>query len=142
VNVLVDTSVWSLAFRRKRDVLSVSETAIVAELGELIAEGRARILGVVRQESLSGIREATQFEKIRGALRAFEDEALSEEDYERAARCGNRCRSRGIAVSTTDMLLCAVAESREYAIFSTDPDLNNYGAAIPVKLHAMRKTSR
>jgi hypothetical protein len=37
VKVLVDTSVWSLALRRKSEALSAAEKLIVAELTELIA---------------------------------------------------------------------------------------------------------
>jgi hypothetical protein len=62
VNVLIDTSVWSLAFRRKSQSLSAREKLLVQELSEIISEGRARILGLVRQELLSGIKTAEQYE--------------------------------------------------------------------------------
>jgi predicted nucleic acid-binding protein len=137
VNVLVDTSVWSLALRRSRERLNPAETAIVQKLSQLVREGRARILGVVRQELLSGIRDSAQFDKIRNALRPFRDEELGEEDYEAAAQRSNRCRNRGIAASSTDMLICAVAELRGFEIFSTDPDFKNYTRAVPVKLHVI-----
>jgi predicted nucleic acid-binding protein len=142
VNVLVDTSVWSLALRRGRGKLNPTEIDIVKDLSQLVLEGRARIVGVVRQELLSGIRDLAHFDRIRQALRSFPDEILREEDYEVAAMSSNRCRSRGIATSPTDMLICAVAESRDYEIFSTDTDFKNYSAAILVKLHSISKTGR
>ena len=55
MNVLVDTSVWSLALRRKRETLGDNERVLVRELSELIREGRAKVVGLVRQELLSGI---------------------------------------------------------------------------------------
>ena len=55
MNILVDTSVWSLALRRKTESLNATERFLVAELSELIREGRARLVGLVRQELLSGI---------------------------------------------------------------------------------------
>jgi hypothetical protein len=50
-----DTSVWSLALRRKNESLSTNERFLVTELSELIREGRARMIGLVRQELLSGV---------------------------------------------------------------------------------------
>jgi hypothetical protein len=67
VNVLVDTSIWSLALRRKAQDLNPAERAAVAELTNLIREGRARIIGLVRQELLSGIKTTSQYEKLRSA---------------------------------------------------------------------------
>ena len=71
MNVLVDTSVWSLALRRKPEDLGSAEKAIVAELRELIREGRARSFGLVRQELLSGIKTGEQFDKLKNVLRSF-----------------------------------------------------------------------
>ena len=49
--VIVDTSVWSLALRRKQP----ASDAINAELARLIDEGEALIAGLIRQELLSGV---------------------------------------------------------------------------------------
>ena len=54
---LVDTCIWSLALRRRSKELTPSESALREELPELIEEGRVRLLGPIRQEILSGIRE-------------------------------------------------------------------------------------
>jgi predicted nucleic acid-binding protein len=139
VNALVDTSVWSLALRRRARDLSVAEQAAVAELGELIREGRARMIGLVRQELLSGIRTQAQFEKLRGILRSFDDEPVDTSDYEAAAEASNKCRSRGVAVSVSDMLICAISLSRGWSIFTTDPDFRNYAKVLGMNLHAPRK---
>lgn len=56
MNVLVDTSVWSLALRRKAHDLDTAERLRVEALGELIREGRAKLIGLVRQELLSGVK--------------------------------------------------------------------------------------
>jgi predicted nucleic acid-binding protein len=139
VNVLVDTSVWSLALRRKVGNLNTEEAAIVAELSHLIREGRVRIIGLVRQELLSGIKSAGQYEKLRNTLRAFPDEQTVTTDYEAAASAGNKCRSGGVAVTATDMLICAVAQARAWSVFSTDPDFQNYARVLAIKLHTPRK---
>jgi len=139
VNVLVDTSVWSLALRRRPHDLSTTEKATVDELAELIDEGRARIIGLVRQELLSGIKAPGQFDKLRAILRSFPNEPLETADYEVSAAAANECTSSGLAVSVSDMLICSVAHSRGWAIFSTDPDFKRYAAVLSLKSHAVRK---
>ena len=78
--VLVDTPVWSLALRRRPEHLGGSEQGLANVLAELIHEGRAQIVGPIRQELLSGIREEAQFKKIRDYLRAFREPSLEAED--------------------------------------------------------------
>jgi predicted nucleic acid-binding protein len=138
MNVLVDTSVWSLALRRKKGSLSANEKLLVIELAELIREGRARIVGLIRQELLSGIKTAEQYEKLKLYLRAFPDEAIDTMDYEDAAKASNRCRAKGVVVSVVDMLLCVVGMKREWAIFTTDPDFSNHAKVFPFSIHAPR----
>ena len=139
MNVLVDTSVWSLAFRRKPGDLNPQEKSIVAELSELIVEGRPRIIGLIRQELLSGIKSATQYESLRLMLRAFPDEAIQTPDHEAAAKASNECRSKGVVVSLVDVLICSIAISRGWSIYSTDPDFKNYDAILPIALHSARR---
>ncbi len=139
MNTLIDTSVWSLALRRKPQDLSASERSVVTELTEVIQEGRGRIIGPVRQELLSGIKNLAQFDKLRLTLRAFPDERIDTSDYESAARAGNDCRSKGIVVSTVDILICAVALARQWSIFTMDPDFRNYARVLPIKIHSSRR---
>jgi predicted nucleic acid-binding protein len=133
--VLVDTSVWSLALRRKPGDLNARERKLSIGLAELIREGRAQIVGVIRQELLSGIREAERFEKLRDYLRAFDEPLLEIADYEAAAEAHNRCRSRGIAGSAIDFLICAVALRREWQVFTADSDFEAYRKVLAVRLY-------
>jgi predicted nucleic acid-binding protein len=80
------------------------------------------MLGTTRQEVLSGIREESQFQRIRVHLRSFEDVMLVADDYEEAARMSNQCKRSGIASSAADMLICAVSNRRRWQILSTDRD--------------------
>ncbi len=134
--VLVDTPVWSLALRRRPEHLSGSEQGLVNVLTEMIREGRAQMVGPIRQELLSGIREEAQFRKIRDYLRAFREPSLEAEDYEDAARMSNQCRSRGIAGSPVDFLICAAAHRRNWTVLTTDRDFQNYASVLPVRLHS------
>ncbi len=138
MNVLVDTPVWSLAFRRRAARLSPAEETLREELGELIREGRAELVGPVRQEILSGIRDEMQFQLLRERLRAFPDPQIELEDYEHAARGGNLCRAKGIAGSATDFLITAVAVRRGWPVFTTDADFRLYSKVLPVRLYQPR----
>ncbi len=138
MNTLVDTSVWSLLLRRKPQALNAQERAIVAEIEELIREGRAQIIGIIRQELLSGLKTPQQYEKLRAALRAFSDEPVDTTDHEDAAKAANDCRARGVTCSPVDALICQIALARQWAIFTTDPDFTNYARVIPLKLHIPR----
>jgi len=138
VNVLVDTSVWSLALRRRSSQLSTAESTAVSELAELIREERVRLIGIVRQEVLSGIKETAQFERLRSTLRAYEDETLSTDDFEAAAKASNDCRARGLLSSAVDILICSTAIRRKWLIFTTDPDFRRYANVISIRLHRPR----
>ncbi len=134
MNVLVDTSVWSLALRRPTS----ESRGATAELVELIREGRVAMIGAIRQEILSGIRAAEQYRKLRDRLRAFEDVTLDELDYEEAATCFNRCRAKGLQGSNTDFLMCAVSLRRKLAILTTDKDFGGFAKILNLELHQVR----
>jgi predicted nucleic acid-binding protein len=137
--VLVDTPVWSLALRRCPEHLSGLERNLTKTFAELIREGRAQLLGPIRQELLSGIREDAQFKKLRAYLRAFDEPALEVADYEEAARMNNQCRTRGIAGSAIDFLICAAAHRRGWVIFTTDQDFQNYAPVLGLRLYSAAK---
>jgi predicted nucleic acid-binding protein len=123
--------------RRTPRSLNGRERLLVRELAELVRDGRAGIIGLIRQELLSGIKTPPQFEELRKALGAFRDEPVDTADHEAAAKASNDCRAKGIAVSVVDMLICAVARRRGMAIFTTDRDFENYARALTLKLHSL-----
>lgn len=133
MSVIVDTCVWSLALRRGDN----EQAPEVAALRELIRERRVHIIGPIRQEILSGIRDQRQFERLRAHLAAFPDIPLDTDDYVEAARCSNRCRSEGIQGSGTDFLICAAALRRNLAVFTTDVDFDRYSEVVGVVLHRL-----
>lgn len=132
--VLVDTSVWSLALRRQQP----QNDSVVAELQRLILAEEVQMIGPIRQELLSGIREQAQFEKLRDHLRAFPDLSLAAPDFEQAADFFNIARSHGIQGSNTDFLICAVAANYDMPILTTDNDFELYQTQLPIKLHQWR----
>ena len=131
MSVIVDTSVWSLALRRKTRTES---SEIIEQLSDLITNDQVVIIGAIRQEILSGVRHVEQFQKLRSYLGAFPDLTLNHNDYELAAEFFNTCRRNGVQGSNTDFLICAVAHRRRYSIFTTDKDFENFKAHIPIEL--------
>ena len=135
MNVLIDTTVWSLALRRRPEKLSPTEQDLVVEWENLATSGHAILMGPIRQEILSGIREETAFTSLQVRLSAFRSLEVLPDDYDQAARFFNVCRSRGIAGTSIDMLICAVAFRYEASIFTTDPDFPLYSRQVPIRLH-------
>jgi predicted nucleic acid-binding protein len=134
MKVLVDTCIWSLALRRTRD----ANSPCVSELRELLNELRVQMIGPIRQELLSGIRDPAQFKKLRDHLRSFPDLTLSSADHECAADFFNVCRRQGIQGSNTDFLICALSHRHSLPIFTTDGDFELFQKHLPIALHRPR----
>ena len=132
MKVLVDTSIWSLALRRGTG----RGSDLVKELRSLIGDNRVQMIGPIRQEILSGIRDEGQFRTLEAHLSAFPDLPVTSADYVTAARFFNLCRKKGIQGSNTDFLICAVAVRYRLAIFTTDKDFTRYAKHLPIVLHA------
>jgi len=125
MKLLADTSVWSLALRRKSaSSLNHEERHKVAIFTEAIAKGQVAMFGPIRQELLSGIREIAQFEKLKRSLGEYQDEPVLTEDYEEAARLHNMCRRLGVQCGPIDILICAVAIRRNWEVLSSDRGLD------------------
>ena len=127
--VLVDSDVWSEAFRKKGE-----KSACVSQLRELIEADEVVMIGPVRQEVLSGIKEKKKFETIRQLLKAFPSQPMDDSIYELAASFFNICRSKGIQGSHTDFLICACSVSWKVRILSKDQDYDQYAKCIPVDI--------
>lgn len=119
MKVIIDTCVWSAAFRK---AINKENESVIEELKELIREGRVVMLGLIRQELLSGIKLKKDFIKLRDNIRAFDDYAMKKEDYEVAAELYNKCKRKGIQGSNTDFLMCSVAIRNGFSIFTMDND--------------------
>ncbi len=135
MSILVDTCVWSMALRRGPD----AQGAVADELRRLVASQSVRIIGPIRQEILSGVRDAGNFQRLDAHLRAFPDIALITDDFVTAARFYNTCRTHGVQGANTDFLICSVAARLGLAVFTTDQDFTLYARYLPVTLHPLRE---
>jgi predicted nucleic acid-binding protein len=124
MKIIVDTCIWSLSLRRANQArLTAQEQKVVADLREAIRDDRVAIIGPIRQELLSGIRDKTKFTQTRDLLGPFLDEEIVPEDYVEAARLFNLCRDHGVECGPVDILICSVAIRSGYSILTTDHGL-------------------
>jgi len=135
MKVLVDTPIWSAAFRRKSEN---KNTNVISNLIELIQNRRIAIIGPVRQEVLSGISDRKKFYEIKDKMSFFYDYSIVTDDYEFAAECSNECRRNGIQGSHTNFLICAVAIKNGWEIFTEDADFFEYEKHIPIKMYTLK----
>jgi len=132
MSILVDTSVWSMALRKK-DKTS-EEERIINFFTDIIRDLKLVIIGPIRQEILSGISDKRRFEDLKSKLSVFEDVPIKTRDYELAAQLFNECRSKGIQGSHIDFLICAVSINNQFSIYTLDNDFENYQKYIPIML--------
>lgn len=127
--VIVDSDVWSEAFRSKGQ-----KSKSVMLLKDLIEEDSIIMIGPIRQEVLSGIRERERYEEIRDLMRNFPSSRIEESIFEMAASFFNLCRSQGFQGSHTDFLICACAVEWKSQILTKDKDFGRYAKYLPIEL--------
>ena len=133
MKVIVDTDVWSEAFRK-----SGKKSGFVDELSNLIQEGRIQMIGCIRMEIFCGIRDEKMFNKLAVNLEAFPDRQLDAEVFVTAARFYNLCRSKGVQGSNNDFIICACSVLWKMPILSKDRDFTRYKRLLPIEIAAPR----
>lgn len=131
MKLIVDSCVWSLSLRRQNAArLSADEQQMIAELREAVQARRVVIIGPIRQEVLSGIRDQGQFARTERLLEPFLDQPVLSRDYIEAARLYNVCQDHGVQCGAIDILLCALAARLRYRILTTDGALTRCMAVL------------
>ncbi|MBS3909059.1 MAG: PIN domain-containing protein [Actinobacteria bacterium] len=131
MRVLVDTSVWSLALRRKHDV----ESQAVKLLTEYIESGeQVFVIGIILQEILSGVTSIKLFNQLIDHLAAFPIIDLYENDFIEAARLRNTCKKQGIQIGTIDALIAAVCIKHDLPLLSLDEAFKAIANFLPLQL--------
>ena len=130
--VLIDTNIWSAFLRRNNPADSIMKKNFF----DIVESSRASIIGPIRQEILSGIREIEKFQRLREYLEGFEDEEVTTDDYVEAARIRNLCAANGIATCSIDMTIVAFVKNRNYELYTRDGDFtNNYRKVIELNIY-------
>jgi predicted nucleic acid-binding protein len=131
VSLLVDTSVWSLAFRRD------TETA-VAEVKTLqhALEGADQVLttGLVLQELLQGFAGPKARSQLIERFAALGFLQPDREDHIEAAEVRNSCRRNGVQIGTIDAVLIQLCRKHDLVLLSADNDFRSAAKHIKFRI--------
>ena len=118
MTVFVDTSVFSLAWRRDApaDLPQIERFAEALQAGEVISTA------VVLQELLQGFAGPKSAEAITERFAAIPLLTPIRDDHIQAAALRNLCRQAGIQIGTIDALLAQLCIARELTMLTADAD--------------------
>lgn len=139
MNLLVDTSVWSLALRRDAPPTGREVNSLRRAL-----EGEALVLttGVILQELLQGIRGPKGREAIVARFVTLPFLVPDRQDHIDAATLHGACRRRGLQVGTIDVLLAQLCLRHELTILTTDRDFESIAAVVPLRVWKESRSDR
>jgi len=131
LNLLVDTSVWSLALRRD----APRSGATLAHLSEAL-EGGAQVFttGLILQELLQGFRGPRNHDAIIARFAALPFLIPDRRDHIDAAALRNDCRRRGVQIGTIDALLAQLCMRHDLTMLTTDTDFTAVAELHPLRL--------
>ena len=118
--IVLDTSVLSQAFRRRRVAAEHPSATLLRQLIE--RDEPIAVPGVVLQELLSGVREDTEGRRLDRVLQPFPLLLASRDDHVAAAAIQTACRRHGLAASSIDCLIAAQTITSQAALFTLDAD--------------------
>jgi hypothetical protein len=133
--ILIDTSVLSRVFRRRRP--GPEERRLRAVFDELMASDEPLgVPGMVLQEVLTGVRSHRQCGDLSGKLlAAFTIVPAGILEHVEAARLRNVCLGKGLNVSGVDCLIAACAIKGNHELFAVDQDFEAIAKHVPLKLY-------
>lgn len=135
--ILLDTTILSLAYRRHHKV--EPEPPAIEILRQMILDDvPLAVPGIVLQEVLSGVRTEAQFERLKRLLEAFPIMTAEPRHYVLAAKIANACRRKGVATSTVDCLIAALATSSDASLFTLDQDFVRMVPLCGMKLFSLQ----
>lgn len=129
--LFVDTSVWSLAFRRDR----VSPAPEVGALRAALAGGEMVVTsGIVLQELLQGFTGPRAARLIVERFSALPMLTGDRQDHIDAAALHNRCWRAGVQIGTIDALIAQLCIRHGLTLLTTDKDFTHAAAHCPLQL--------
>lgn len=131
MTLLVDTSVWSLAFRRDAPP-SLPEVAHLASA--LAGAEDVAATGIIVLELLQGFVPSHVQRTLEDHLAPMVLVEPRREDYFAAARLSKTCREAGVQLGAVDSLIAQLAIANELTLLTTDRDFSNAAAHIPLKV--------
>jgi predicted nucleic acid-binding protein len=120
VNLVVDTSVWSLVLRRPR--VDEANPFVRAFRTHIAASDGVFLVGNILQELLDGLRGTKELTRLARLLEPFPLVPLERRTYIAAAALRQHCRSRGIQTGAVDCLIAAACIEQGYPLLTADRD--------------------
>lgn len=130
MNLLVDTSVWSLALRRD----APPDLPEVHELRRSLESGSVHCTGLVLQELLQGFAKPKGHRQIISRFSALPLLVPDRDDYIRAANLRNKCRRKGVHAGIIDALLAQLCIRYELTMLTTDNDFHNMASVVSLSV--------
>ena len=119
MTLFVDTSVWSLAFRRDKPSGAPEVRALRHALEN---EETLVTTGLILQELLQGFTGPRARKDIIDRFTALPFLTPDRHDHINAAELRNRCRRAGVQIGTVDALLAQLCIRHELSLLTTDND--------------------
>jgi len=133
--IVVDTSVWSLAFRRRSWPKGVMP-GIIKLLQKLTREKqRVVVPGVVLQELLSGVKVPAQGERIKELMEGYPLILATKEQHVEAANISNACRKAGVSAATVDFLIAAQCILLNGVLLTLDDDFKRISGCCGLRIY-------
>lgn len=133
MTLLVDTSVWSLAFRRDTE----SSAPQVKALRAALSGGEAIVTtGLILQELLQGFSGPRARKDIVQRFAALPLIVPDRPDYIDAADLRNLCRRTGVQIGTIDALLAQLCIRHGLELLTTDNDFKLVSEHSPLRVWA------
>lgn len=123
VNLVIDTSVWSLVLRRQQ--VDESNPYVRAFRAHVTAGDGIFLLGNILQELLDGLRNKKDFNRLLRFLDPFPLISLERDTYVAAAALRQVCRSKGIQVGAVDCLIAMACIQHGFPLLTADRDFLN-----------------
>jgi predicted nucleic acid-binding protein len=121
LTLFVDTTVWSLYFRR--DVTPRSPEIVA--LRQTLFQGEAVATGLVLQELLQGILGPRARTTILEHFTSIHMIVPSRDDHVEAAELRNHCRRAGVQVGTVDALIAQLCMVKDLELLTIDKDFTH-----------------
>lgn len=122
MNLVVDTSVWSLVLRRPQ--VDDSNIHVQAFCAYIESSNRLFLLGNIIQELLDGLRSPKQFDRLVQLLEPFPLLDPDRSTYVAAAKLRTTCRAQGVLAGPIDFLIAAACCQHGFPLLTADRDFS------------------
>jgi hypothetical protein len=138
VTLFVDTSVWSLAFRRDATASRSPSVEVLALRQALEGDDTIVTTGVILQELLQGFSGPKARTDIIDRFSALPLLVPDRQNHIDAAELRNRCRRSGVQIGTIDALLAQLCIHHALTLLTADKDFIHVASHCPLRLWKRR----